>query len=155
MVVLVEEGCSVNNASPRPLVAAGGDPLLLQNLPRRFSHRELHAATNGFSDQNKLGSGFFSIVYKNNMIAVKRLIKFSVAESPQDEHKQFENEARLMQLRHGNIVQVLGYCCDKQHRLLCYEYMANGSLDKFLFGKSVGLVLLISYVDVTSSINYS
>ncbi|TVU33867.1 hypothetical protein EJB05_15680, partial [Eragrostis curvula] len=115
---------------------------LPENLPRRFSFQELEAATGGFSDQNRLGNGSFGVVYRGVLwngngkvvIAVKRLNP-SVAGSAQDEQWQFENEARLLQLGHCNIVQLIGYCCEEAHRILCYEYMAKGSLDGFLFGK--------------------
>lgn len=77
------------------------------------------------------------IMGNGNMIAVKRLINLSVAGSIQDEQWQFENEARLLMLRHGNIVRLVGYCCEREHRLLCYDYMANRSLDNFLFRRSL------------------
>lgn len=38
----------------------------------------------------------------------------------------------LGQLRHPNLVKLIGYCCEDEHRLLVYEYMANGSLEKHL-----------------------
>ena len=66
--------------------------------------------------------------------------------------KQYENEARhLMRLKHPNIVQLVGYCsetekelvqlpngkyvyAEKSEKLLCLEYMPNGSLCKHLSG---------------------
>lgn len=39
----------------------------------------------------------------------------------------------LGQLRHTNLVKLIGYCCEDEHRLLVYEYMASGSLEKHLF----------------------
>ncbi|KAF4350070.1 hypothetical protein G4B88_000331 [Cannabis sativa] len=37
---------------------------------------------------------------------------------------------------HKNLVQLIGFCNEGQHRLLIYEYMRNGSLASFLFGPS-------------------
>jgi serine/threonine protein kinase len=68
--------------------------------------------------------------------------------------KQFENEVNhLMSLDHPNIVRCIGYCYETQNlflkydgtpifaetaeRLLCLEYMPNGSLDKHLAGMAV------------------
>lgn len=34
---------------------------------------------------------------------------------------------------HPNLVKLIGYCCEDEHRLLVYEYMANGSLENHLF----------------------
>lgn len=39
----------------------------------------------------------------------------------------------LGQLRHPNLVKLIGYSCEDDHRLLVYEYMASGSLEKHLF----------------------
>lgn len=39
----------------------------------------------------------------------------------------------LGQLRHPNLVKLIGYCCEDDHRLLVYEYMESGSLEKHLF----------------------
>ena len=39
----------------------------------------------------------------------------------------------LGQLSHQNLVKLIGYCCEDEHRLLVYEYMASGSLEKHLF----------------------
>lgn len=39
----------------------------------------------------------------------------------------------LGQVRHDNLVKLIGYCCEDHHRLLVYEYMASGSLEKHLF----------------------
>ena len=39
----------------------------------------------------------------------------------------------LGQLSHPNLVKLIGFCCEDEHRLLVYEYMACGSLEKHLF----------------------
>lgn len=39
----------------------------------------------------------------------------------------------LGQLRHMNLVKLIGYCCEHENRLLVYEYMAKGSLENHLF----------------------
>lgn len=55
----------------------------------------------------------------------------------------------LGQLRHPNLVKLIGYCCEDDHRLLVYEFMFRGSLENHLF-RSMGitsftmLILLIS-----------
>jgi Protein tyrosine and serine/threonine kinase len=50
----------------------------------------------------------------------------------------------LGQLRHPHLVKLIGYCYEDQHRLLVYEYMARGSLEKHLF-KSMSLMLITFY----------
>ena len=46
----------------------------------------------------------------------------------------------LGQLRHPNLVKLVGYCCEDAHRLLVYEYMPNGSLENHLFVKRTSLL---------------
>ncbi|XP_050235805.1 L-type lectin-domain containing receptor kinase IV.2-like [Mercurialis annua] len=103
--------------------------------PHRFSYKDLHKATEGFKENEVLGSGGFGKVYKGLLpcsdiqVAVK---KFS--HNSEQGMKQFVAEiASMGRLRHRNLVQLLGYCRRKGELLLVYDYMANGSLERFLF----------------------
>ncbi|KAK9214521.1 hypothetical protein WN944_006514 [Citrus x changshan-huyou] len=99
-------------------------------------------ATNHFSHENKLGEGGFGPVYKGVLadgkeIAVKRLSRSS-AQGLQE----FKNEVTLIaKLQHKNLVRLLGCCLDGNELLLIYEYMANKSLDLFLFDSTKGAQL--------------
>lgn len=71
----------------------------------------------------------------------------------QDDREQFKSEfEKLWRLNHPNIIQLLGYCYEVKHehielnggriafaeniyRVLCFEYMHNGSLQKYIHGK--------------------
>ncbi|XP_065878636.1 L-type lectin-domain containing receptor kinase IV.2-like [Euphorbia lathyris] len=107
--------------------------------PHRFSYKDLYKATKGFKEKELLGFGGFGKVYRgvipssNTQIAVK---KFS--HESQQGMKEFVAEiASMGRLRHRNLVQLLGYCRRKGELLLVYDYMPNGSLDKFLFNNEV------------------
>ena len=52
----------------------------------------------------------------------------------------------LGQFSHPNLVKLIGYCCEDEHRLLVYEYMASGSLEKHLFRSK----LCMKFSDVSS-----
>ncbi|KAF3454655.1 hypothetical protein FNV43_RR05103 [Rhamnella rubrinervis] len=103
--------------------------------PQRFSYKNLYMATNGFKEKELLGAGGFGKVYRGTLpnsdaqIAVKR-----ISHDSKQGMKEFVAEIAIMRrLRHRNLVQLLGYCRRKGELLLVYEYMPNGSLDKFLY----------------------
>ncbi|XP_034678682.1 receptor-like serine/threonine-protein kinase SD1-8 [Vitis riparia] len=99
-----------------------------------FSFASVSASTNNFSIENKLGEGGFGSVYKGKSqrgyeVAVKRLSKRS-----KQGWEELKNEAMLIaKLQHKNLVKVLGYCIERDEKILIYEYMSNKSLDFFLF----------------------
>ncbi|KAM0891177.1 hypothetical protein ACQ4PT_026563 [Festuca glaucescens] len=97
-------------------------------------YEDILSATNFFADSNLLGWGGFGKVYKGTMegryeVAVKRLCKGSGQGTT-----EFKNEVVLIaKLQHKNLVRLLGYCIREDEKLLVYEYLANKSLDTFLF----------------------
>ncbi|XP_020202809.1 G-type lectin S-receptor-like serine/threonine-protein kinase CES101 isoform X3 [Cajanus cajan] len=101
-----------------------------------FTFETIDAATNNFSVANKLGEGGFGPVYKGTLsdqqeVAIKRLSKNSGQGLI-----EFTNEAKLMaKLQHINLVKLLGFCIQREERILVYEYMSNNSLDFYLFGR--------------------
>ncbi|XP_062187031.1 serine/threonine-protein kinase RIPK-like [Phragmites australis] len=113
-----------------------------------FSVAELRAATRGFDSGNFLGEGGFGPVYKGFVDeGVKKglkpqaiAVKLWDPEGAQG-HKEWLAEVIFLgQLRHPNLVKLLGYCCEDEHRLLVYEYMEHGSLENHLF-KQIPAVL--------------
>ncbi|CAL9057708.1 unnamed protein product [Musa banksii] len=103
--------------------------------PHRFSYEELKRATEGFRDQQLLGFGGFGKVYKGTLpgsrveVAVKRVSH----ESRQGIREFLAEIASVGRLRHRNLVQLRGWCRRRGDLFLVYDYMPNGSLDKFLF----------------------
>ncbi|KAH0671924.1 hypothetical protein KY284_023011 [Solanum tuberosum] len=99
-----------------------------------FSFESILVATDDFSEQNKLGQGGFGPVYKGifsggREIALKRLSSHSGQGI-----NEFKNEVMLIaRLQHRNLVKLLGYCIQSSEKILLYEYMANKSLDTFIF----------------------
>ncbi|KAK3435677.1 hypothetical protein EUGRSUZ_C00384 [Eucalyptus grandis] len=99
-----------------------------------FGYVTLKAATDDFSSENKLGQGGYGPVYKGKLpkgqyIAVKRLSKTS-----NQGFEEFKNEVMLTaRLQHVNLVRLLGFCTDREEKMLIYEYMPNKSLDLYLF----------------------
>ncbi|KAM3701577.1 hypothetical protein ACJW31_05G184500 [Castanea mollissima] len=111
----------------------GRNDLQDQELPY-FDFASISAATDNFSDSNKLGEGGFGTVYKGilsdgKQVAVKRLSGCSEQGST-----EFTTEVLLIKkVQHKNLVRLLGFCIDREEKLLIYEYMPNSSLDFSLF----------------------
>ncbi|CAL5046241.1 unnamed protein product [Urochloa decumbens] len=99
--------------------------------PHRFSYKDLFHATKGFGDKQLLGAGGFGSVYKG-------VLRKSNTESKQGMKEFVAEVASMGRLRHRNLVQLLGYCRRKGELLLVYDYMPNGSLDKYLHDRSKG-----------------
>ncbi|CAM8904246.1 unnamed protein product [Rhodiola kirilowii] len=107
--------------------------------PKRYSYKELTRATDRFDGKNKLGEGGFGGVYKGmikgTIVAIKRVSKGS-----SQGVKEYASEVTIIsQLRHRNLVQLLGWCHERDELLLVYEFMPNGSLDTHLFKSEVAL----------------
>ncbi|KAM5577688.1 hypothetical protein ABKV19_008168 [Rosa sericea] len=111
------------------------DSRLKSDIPF-FDLRTISAATENFSDSNRLGEGGFGPVYKGVLssgteIAVKRLSKNSG-----QGNEEFKNEVVLIaKLQHRNLVRILGYCVQDEEKMLIYEYLPNKSLDSFIFNE--------------------
>ncbi|XP_051209192.1 uncharacterized protein [Lolium perenne] len=117
----------------------------------------LREITDGFSTNRIIGEGGFGTVYKgiigNRNVAVKR-----VRSSMTIDDRLFRREVNsLMEVKHPNIVRFIGLCShtvetpmkipetrgyiyvEKRERLLCFEYISNGSLDKKITDELRGL----------------
>ncbi|XP_068500153.1 G-type lectin S-receptor-like serine/threonine-protein kinase At4g03230 isoform X3 [Phaseolus vulgaris] len=107
-----------------------------------YTFASILAATDNFSDSNKLGRGGYGPVYKGTFpggqeIAVKRLSSVSTQGL-----QEFKNEVILIaKLQHRNLVRLRGYCIKGVEKILLYEYMSNKSLDSFIFDRSRTILL--------------
>ncbi|KAM1078008.1 hypothetical protein ACFX13_025798 [Malus domestica] len=114
-----------------------------QSTWRVFSLKELHAATNNFNYDNKLGEGGFGSVYwgqlwDGSQIAVKRLKVWS-----DKADMEFAVEVEILaRVRHKNLLSLRGYCAEGQERLIVYDYMPNLSLLSHLHGQHSAECLL-------------
>jgi hypothetical protein len=108
-------------------------------MPTRYSYDDLQAMTENFNKE--LGAGGFGTVFEGTLIdgtkvAVKRLDGLSQIK------KSFLAEVETIgSIHHFNLVRLIGFCAEKFHRLLVYEYMSNGSLDRWVFHKNPEILL--------------
>ncbi|XP_028792478.1 calcium/calmodulin-regulated receptor-like kinase 2 [Neltuma alba] len=100
----------------------------------RYSFKEIQKATLNFT--TILGQGSFGTVHKATMATGEVVaVKVLGSDSKQGE-KEFQTEVLLLgRLHHRNLVNLLGYCVDKGQRILIYEFMGNGSLERLIHGE--------------------
>ncbi|XP_031118325.1 serine/threonine-protein kinase-like protein At3g51990 [Ipomoea triloba] len=108
---------------------------------REFSYADLHAATNGFSQENLLGKGSHGFVYRatlpqgrRSFVAAVKITKQSEAFASFSAGSPAENEIELLsRVYHPRLVNLLGYGFHlDQKKLLVVEFMPNGSLYELL-----------------------
>ncbi|XP_073136257.1 U-box domain-containing protein 35-like isoform X2 [Henckelia pumila] len=101
---------------------------------RKYSINEIEAATNHFSDSDKIGEGGYGPVYKAFLDHTPVAIKILRPDFSQGQ-LQFQREVEVLsRMRHPNMVILLGAC--PENGCLVYEYMENGSLEDRLFCKN-------------------
>jgi serine/threonine protein kinase len=102
--------------------------------PRKFTYKELSAATKGFHITRVIGKGAFGMVFRAVMADTG--VTYAVKRAKQEHQckSEFVSELSIIAcLRHKNLVQLEGWCNEKGELLLVYEFMPHGSLDKVLY----------------------
>ncbi|KAL9993892.1 putative protein kinase RLK-Pelle-SD-2b family [Helianthus debilis subsp. tardiflorus] len=103
----------------------------LPGMPTRFFYEELRTATENFN--KKLGQGGFGSVFEGSLkdgskIAVKCLEGLSHIK------KSFLAEVQSIgSIHHVNLVRLRGFCTWKSQQFLVYDFMSNGSLDRWIY----------------------
>ncbi|CAH9094569.1 unnamed protein product [Cuscuta epithymum] len=114
-------------------------------MPIRYSYSEIKKMTGGFKEM--LGKGGFGAVYKGKLrsghfAAVKMLL------NSKGNGEDFISEvATIERIHHVNVVQLIGFCVEGCKRALVYEFMPNGSLDKYLLSQE-GLTSTMSWEEM-------
>lgn len=103
--------------------------------PIRFTSQQLNAFTSNYS--TRLGSGGFGDVYKGEFPnGLKIAVKILKRNSDKKAENQFMAEiGTIGRTRHRHLLRLYGFCYDELMSALVLEYMENGSLDRFLYGK--------------------
>ncbi|KAK1281045.1 putative leucine-rich repeat receptor-like serine/threonine-protein kinase [Acorus gramineus] len=97
-------------------------------LPK-YSYKDLQKATFNFTA--KIGQGAFGCVYKAQLLTGETVAVKVLATNS----REFLSEVLLLgRLHHKNLVNLVGYCLEKDQHILVYEYMSNGSLSSHLYG---------------------
>ncbi|GER33451.1 lectin protein kinase family protein [Striga asiatica] len=110
---------------------------------RKFSLSLISSATRAFTELQILGSDSRSVTYKGSLVngstvAVKRFHgQFSGARDSDMRRRMIKEVKALGRIRHPNIVSIRGWCFDRGEMIVVYDFVPNGSLDKWLFGFGV------------------
>ncbi|KAJ4958057.1 hypothetical protein NE237_025168 [Protea cynaroides] len=143
-------------STPNEVQLSSGNPdsLPFENKPYhqllQFSFQDLKSATGNFRLVNILGEGGFGYVFKgwieeNGTAPAKPGSGITVAvKSLKPDglqgHREWVAEVDLLgQLHHPNLVKLIGYCIEDDHRLLVYEFMTRGSLENHIFRRALPL----------------
>ncbi|KAJ0246111.1 serine/threonine-protein kinase PBL16 [Hirschfeldia incana] len=112
-----------------------------------FTYDELKNITSNFRLDQVLGGGGFGSVYKGFIKEdlgddqkvpqpLPVAVKVHDGDNSYQGHREWLAEVIFLgQLSHPNLVKLVGYCCEDNHRVLIYEYMARGSVESNLFSR--------------------
>ncbi|GMN44423.1 hypothetical protein TIFTF001_013614 [Ficus carica] len=98
--------------------------------PARYSYADIKRITNQFSDE--LGQGAYGTVYKGKL-SDEVFVAVKVLNNSKGKGEGFITEVGIIgQIHHVNVVRLVGFCADGFRRPLVYEFLPNGSLQKFI-----------------------
>ncbi|XP_052171574.1 LEAF RUST 10 DISEASE-RESISTANCE LOCUS RECEPTOR-LIKE PROTEIN KINASE-like 2.1 isoform X3 [Diospyros lotus] len=102
-------------------------------VPISYSYSKISKMTSSFN--HKVGEGGFGLVYKGELksgrIVAVKVLKMSTATA-----REFINEvATVGRIYHLNVVRLVGFHAGRSKRALIYDFMPNGSLEKYIFSE--------------------
>jgi Leucine-rich repeat (LRR) protein len=113
----------------------------IETIKKRYTYAEVLAMTKKF--ERVLGKGGFGMVYHGYINGTEEVAVKLLSPSSAQGYKEFKTEVELLlRVYHTNLVSLVGYCDEKDHLALIYQYMVNGDLKKHFSGSSI-----ISWVD--------
>ncbi|XP_011047641.1 PREDICTED: probable receptor-like protein kinase At5g39020 isoform X6 [Populus euphratica] len=105
----------------------------------RYSYSEIKKITHGFND--KLGEGGYGSVYKGKLRS-GRFAAVKILRKEKANGQDFINEvATIGRIHHRNVVQLIGFTVEGSKRALIYDFMPNGSLEKYIFSRQGSIPL--------------
>ncbi|KAG6655960.1 hypothetical protein CIPAW_05G252700, partial [Carya illinoinensis] len=108
-------------------------------VPIRYSYSEVKKMTKGFKD--KLGEGGYGTVFKGTLRSGQHVAVKMLGKSKANGQEFISEVATIGTIHHVNIVQLIGFCVEGSKRALVYEFMSNGSLNKYIFSQEGSILL--------------
>ena len=102
-------------------------------MPIRYSYSNIKKMTKNFKE--KLGEGGFGSVFKGKLQS-GRLVAVKMVNSKANGQDFINEVATIGRIHHVNVVQLIGFCAKGSKRALVFDFMPNGSLDKYIFPRT-------------------
>ncbi|CAN8253316.1 unnamed protein product [Cochlearia groenlandica] len=101
---------------------------------RKFAYSEVTKMTNNF--ETVVGKGGFGVVFHGTVNGSEQVAVKLLSKSSGQGYKEFKAEVDLLlRVHHTNLVSLVGYCDERDHLALIYEFVPNGDLSQHLSGK--------------------
>ncbi|KAJ7949957.1 Kinase family protein [Quillaja saponaria] len=108
--------------------------IVTKNL-RLFSYNALRSATRNFHPLTRIGRGGYGVVHKGVLRDGTEVAIKSLSMGSRQGTKEFMTEVNtIINIRHPNLVQLIGCCVEENHRILVYEFVEKNSLASTLLG---------------------
>ncbi|XP_068344212.1 uncharacterized protein [Pyrus communis] len=108
-------------------------------VPIRYSYPNIKKMSNKFKE--KLGEGGYGSVFKARLRS-GRFGAIKMLDKPKGNGQDFISEVNTIgRIHHVNVVQLVGYCVEGSKHALVYDFMLNGSLDKYIYCKEGSIPL--------------
>uniref|UniRef100_A0A453DUT7 Protein kinase domain-containing protein n=1 Tax=Aegilops tauschii subsp. strangulata TaxID=200361 RepID=A0A453DUT7_AEGTS len=102
--------------------------------PKRYMYSDVMKIT--YSCKKQLGKGGYGVVFKGRLHD-GRLVAVKFLHDCKGNGDEFVNEVlSIGRTSHVNVVSLFGFCLEGSRRALIYEYMPNGSLDKYIYSQN-------------------
>ncbi|CAM8887993.1 unnamed protein product [Rhodiola kirilowii] len=99
-----------------------------------FTFKQLQSATGGLGKSNVIGHGGFGLVYRGVLNDGRKVAVKLMDQAGKQGEEEFKVEVDLLsRIRSPYLLSLIGYCSDRNHKLLVYEFMANGGLQEHLY----------------------
>ncbi|XP_051130539.1 probable serine/threonine-protein kinase PBL1 [Andrographis paniculata] len=143
---MVNTSGPINMSGPLPLPPSSHPPLPAKGMLVNFTYEEISSACHNFSPERCMSEGLSSVIYRASFAedgsGVRKLeATVTRLHTTNQGFKEFVNDVNtLASLQHPNLCKLIGFHAREgsDSRMLVYERLFHGSLERLLYGRSDG-----------------